>query len=72
MKISLQLHLVVAEAVQLPAQVSNVGLKHGVNVGAGGGLSLEQVPFGLQHFVLLLQEANLQSGENTEQAKTLD
>lgn len=58
-EISLQLHLVVAQAVELSAQVGNVGFEHGVDVGAGSGLALEQVPFGLQHFVLLFQEADL-------------
>ena len=58
-QLSLQLHLLVAEPVQLPAQVGDVGLEHGVDVGAGGGLILQQAPLGLQHFVLLLQEANL-------------
>lgn len=58
-KVGLQLHLVVAQAVELSAQVGNVGLEHGVDVGAGGGLALEEVPFGLQHFVLLFQEADL-------------
>ena len=58
-QLSLQLHLLVAEPVQLPAQVGDVGLEHGVDVGAGGGLILQQAPLGLQHFVLLLQEAHL-------------
>lgn len=61
MQIRLQLHLVVAQTVQLSAQVGDVGLKHGVDVGARGGLSLQQVPLGLQHFVLLLQEAHLKA-----------
>lgn len=39
-QVGLQLHLVVAQAVKLSAQVGDVGLEHGVNVGAGGGLSL--------------------------------
>lgn len=59
LQLSLQLDLLVAQAIQLSAQVSDVGLKHGVNVGAGGGLFLQELPLGLQHFVLLLQEAHL-------------
>lgn len=38
---SLQLHFIVAKTIKLPAQVSNVGLKHCFNVGAGGGLLLK-------------------------------
>lgn len=59
LQLSLQLHLLVAEPIQLSAEVGNVGLKHCINVGAGGGLVLQEAPFGLQHFVLLLQEADL-------------
>lgn len=58
-QVSLQPHLVVTQAVQLSAQVGDVGLEHGINVGAGGSLSLEETPLGLQHFVLLFQEAYL-------------
>lgn len=59
LQLSLQLDLLIAKPIQLSAQVSNVGLKHSINVGAGGGLVLHQAPLGLQHFVLLLQEAHL-------------
>lgn len=55
----LQLDLLIAQAIQLSAQVGDVGLEHGVDVGAGGGLFLQEAPLGLQHFVLLLQEAHL-------------
>lgn len=58
-QLSLQLDLLIAKPIQLSAQVINVGLKHSVNVGAGGGLVLQQAPLGLQHFVLLLQETHL-------------
>jgi len=58
-QLSLHLDLLIAEPIQLSAQVGNVGLEHAVDVGAGGGLVLQQAPFGLQHFVLLLQEADL-------------
>lgn len=66
-QVGLQLDLVVAEAVQLPAQVGDVGLEHGVDVGAGGGLLLHQLPLGLQHLVLLLQEADLVQEEVEEE-----
>lgn len=56
---SLQFDLLVAQAIKLSTQVGNVGLEHGVHVGAGGGLFLEQFPFGLQHLILLLQETHL-------------
>lgn len=58
-QLSLQLDLPTAHAVELSAQVANVGLKHGVDVGAHGGLVLEEAPLGLQHLVLLFQEAHL-------------
>lgn len=53
-QLSIQLGLLVAQPVELSAQVCNVGLKHTVDVGAGGGLVLQEAPFGLQHLVLLL------------------
>lgn len=62
MQVSLQLYLVIAQTVKLSSKVGNVGLEHGVNVGTGGSLLLEYAPFGVQHLVLLLQEAYL-SGE---------
>lgn len=49
------------QVVQLPAQVVNVGFKHDIDVGAGRGLLLEEFPLGLEHFVLLFQEAYLQT-----------
>ena len=39
-ELSLQLHLLIAQAVELSAQVGDVSLEHGVDVGAGGGLLL--------------------------------
>lgn len=59
MKVSLQLHFVIAKAVKLSAQVADVGLEHGINVGARGCLVLKEAPFCLQHLVLLLQETYL-------------
>ena len=70
-QLSLQLHLLVAQAVQLSAQVGDVGLEHGVDVGAGGGLLLQQAPLGLQHLVLLLQEAHLDGGGGRDEDKVV-
>lgn len=61
MQVGLQLVFFMAQVVQLLAQVGNVGFEHGVSVGAGGGLLLQEFPLGLQHFVLLLQEAHLEA-----------
>ncbi len=58
-QVSLQLHFVVAKAVELSAQICDVGLEHGVDVGACGRLVLKKAPFCLQHLVLLLQETHL-------------
>ena len=58
-QLSLQLDLLTPEPIQLSAQVGNVGLEHAVNVGTGDGLILQEGPFGLKHFVLLLQETDL-------------
>ncbi len=59
MQVSLQLHFVIAKAVELSAQIGDVGLEHGVDVGACGRLVLKKAPFCLQHLVLLLQETYL-------------
>jgi len=64
-QLCLQLDLLVAQAIQLSAQVGDVGLEHGVDVGAGGCLLLQQLPLGLQHLVLLLQEAHLHRNTHT-------
>lgn len=61
MQVGLQLEFFMAQVFQLLAQVGNVGLEHDISVGAGGGLLLQEFPLGLQHFVLLLQEAHLQA-----------
>ncbi len=50
---------VVVEKLQLPLQVGDVGLQHGLNGRGGGSLSLHQLPLGFQHFVLLLQVSYL-------------
>lgn len=51
------------EGVQLPPQVAQVVLKEGFQVVPGDtqvlALLLQQGPLGLQHFILLLQEADL-------------
>lgn len=58
-ELSLQLDFLIAQPIELSAQVRDVGLEHAVDVGAGGGLVLQEAPFGLQHLVLLLQETDL-------------
>ena len=68
-ELSLQLHLLIAQAIELSAKVGDVGLEHGVDVGARGGLLLQQVPLGLQHLVLLLQEAHLDGGKRRRQGR---
>lgn len=60
LQLALQLDLLVAEPIQLSAQVVDVGLEHAVDVGAGGGLFLQQIPLGCEHCVLLLQHADLE------------
>lgn len=57
----LQAALVIAQGVQLLPEGTEVGLKEGLEVlrGCGGGLLLQEVPLGLQDFVLLLQETHL-------------
>lgn len=64
MQVGLQLVFFMAQVVQLLAQVGNVGIEHDINVGAGDGLLLQEFPLGLQHFVLLLQEAHLETQES--------
>lgn len=64
MQVGLQLVFFMAQVVQLLAQVGNVGLEHDISVGAGDGLLLQEFPLGLQHFVLLLQEAHLETQES--------
>lgn len=59
-QLALQLDLLAAKPIQLSAQVVDVGLEHALDVGAGGGLALQQFPLGLEHCVLLLQEADLE------------
>lgn len=56
---TIQFDFLVAQPIELSAKVSNVSLKHAIDVGARDGLVLQEAPFGLQHLVLLLQETNL-------------
>lgn len=56
----IQPHSFLAQAIQLPSQVVNVGFEHTIHVATGDLLVLHEVPLGLQHLVLLLQEANLE------------
>ena len=61
-----QLHLLLRalspQAVQLLPQVVDVGFKHGLKVGPGGFMLLQEAPLGLQDLVLLLQEPHLDGG----------
>lgn len=57
--------LVTVDKVQLPLHVGDVGLQHGFHLRGGGRLLLQQLPLGLQHFVLLLQVSHLRHKEST-------
>lgn len=53
------------QVVQLPPEVVDVGFKKGLQGLPGDSVTLllEEGPLGLQHLVLLLQEANLSVGK---------
>lgn len=53
------------QAVELPPEVVDVGFKNGLQGLPGNSVTLllEEGPLGLQHLVLLLQEANLSIGK---------
>lgn len=53
------------QAVELPPQVVDVGFEKGLQGFPGDSVTLllEEAPLGLQHLVLLLQEANLSIGK---------
>lgn len=53
-KFHLQLHLFLGQALQLPTEVVDVALEHVVYVAPSCLLLLQEAPFGLQNFVLLL------------------
>lgn len=59
MQVRLQFDFFMTQVVQMLSEVGDVGFKHHVDVGAGGGLFLQKFPLGLKHFVLLLQEPHL-------------
>lgn len=59
MQVGLQFDFFMTQVVQMLSEVGDVGFKHHVDVGAGGGLFLQKLPLGLKHFVLLLQEPYL-------------
>lgn len=59
-EVRLQFDLLVTQVVQLRAEPGDVGLEHDLDIGLGRGLLLQEFPFGLQHFVLLFQEAHLE------------
>ena len=54
-KLHFQLQLLLGQRFQLPPEVVDVALKHVVYVAPGCLLLLQEVPFGLQNLVLLLQ-----------------
>lgn len=58
-QLSVQLGSVVVDHVHLSAQVGHVRLKHGLDVGPTRALVVQQLPLGLKHLILLLQEAHL-------------
>lgn len=61
-KLHFQLQLLLGQSFQLPTEVVNVALKHVVYVAPGSLLLLQEVPFGLQNLVLLLQVPHLYDG----------
>lgn len=69
MQVRLQFDFLMTQIVQLLAQVGDVGLKHGINVGARCGLLLQKFPFGLEHLVLLFEEAHLQKEQIINQSR---
>ncbi len=58
-QLSVQLGPVVVDHVHLSAQVGHVSLKHGLDVGPARGLDMQKLKLGLQHLILLFQEAHL-------------
>lgn len=58
-QLSIQLDFVIVDHIKLSAQVGHISLKHGLDVRPAWGLTLQNVPFGLQNLVLLLQEPHL-------------
>ena len=61
-KLHFQLQLLLGQSFQLPTEVVDVALKHVVYVAPGSFLLLQEVPFGLQNLVLLLQVPHLYDG----------
>lgn len=57
-----------SDAIQLPAEVIEVGVEEGLQVlsDSPGALLLQEVPLGLQDLVLLFQEAHLQRSRENE------
>lgn len=61
-KLHFQLQLILGQSFQLPTEAVDVALKHVVYVAPGSLLLLQEVPFGLQNLVLLLQVPHLYDG----------
>lgn len=57
-----------SDAIQLPAEVVEVGVEEGLQVlpHGPGALLLQEVPLGLQDLVLLFQEAHLRGSRENE------
>ena len=51
--------LVILYLLQLPTQVSNVAVEQGLDLRGVCRLAVQQIPFGLQHLILLLQQSHL-------------
>lgn len=58
-QVGFQFYFIMSQVVKLFAQVRDVGFKHGIDVRVRRGLVLQEFPLGLEHFVLLFQEAYL-------------
>jgi len=63
-QLAAQLALLIAEPIQLLANVADVGLEHAVNVDLCGGVLLQEAPLGFQLLVLHLQGADLKWGKS--------
>lgn len=62
-KLHLQLQLLLGQGFQLPPEVVDIALEHVVDVAPGRLLLLQEVPFGLQNLVLLLQVPHLHTSK---------
>lgn len=63
-QLPVQFGLVVVDQVHLAPQTRQVGLEHGLDVGAAHPLALQQLQLCLEHLVLLLQETHLRKNRD--------